>query len=199
MMEHHTRHHGVDLTIAHGQMFEVTKAELATVDIDTRRRPRQIEHGCRGVDGDDSVGALQQRRQQQTRPGAKVENCVAAFWQKGQRYLAVAGTFEGLMPQFVAVAAAVEEISGLLATALDGRFHALHVRLEMWQGTLVFAAQMQHVCDKFVLRIRAALIVDPRALTPARDQSRLGENAKMSGDPALSHAQNVDHFVDIER
>jgi hypothetical protein len=103
------------------------------------------------------------------------------------------------MPQFVAIAAAVEETPGLLATALDSRFHALHVRLEVWQGALVFAAQMQHVCHKFVLRIRAALIVDPRTLTPACYQPRLSENAKMSGDPALSHAQNVDHFVDVER
>jgi hypothetical protein len=46
MMEHHTSHNGVDLTIAHGEMFEVTKAELATVDIDTGRGPRQLEHGC---------------------------------------------------------------------------------------------------------------------------------------------------------
>jgi hypothetical protein len=103
------------------------------------------------------------------------------------------------MSQFVTVTTAVKEGPCLLPATFDGRLHTLHVRLEIRQGALVLAAQVQHVCHEFVLRIRAALIVDPGALAPPGNQTRLGKNAKMPRDAALSHTQNVDHLVDIER
>ena len=198
MVQDHTCHHGVSFTVAHRQVFEVAQTKFATVAVSAGGGTRQFEHGCGGINGDHFVGPRQQRRQQQTRTGAEIEDGVAVFGQQRQGHLAIMGAVEGLVPQFVAITTAVKETPGLLAAALDGRLHPLHVCLEVRQGTFVITAEVEHVSNEFVLRIGAALIVDPRALPPPRDQPRFGENPQMSRDPTLSHAQDVDDLIDIE-
>mgnify|MGYP006960591765 CR=1 FL=1 len=45
VMQHHTRHDGVDLAIAHRQVFEIAQSEIAPTDIGAGRSTCQIEHG----------------------------------------------------------------------------------------------------------------------------------------------------------
>ena len=179
-------------------MFEVAQTKFATADVGAGGGARQIEHGRGGINGDHFVGPRQQSRQQQTRTGAEVEDGVAVFGEQRQGHLAVVGAIETLVPQFVTIETTIKETPGLLAAALYGRLHPLHVRLEVRQGTFVITAEMEHVSNEFVLRLGTALVIDPRTLPAPCDQPRLGENPQMSRDPTLPHAQNVEDLIDIE-
>ncbi len=119
--------------------------------------------------------------------------------QQRQGHLAVVGPLQRLMPQFVTITTAVEEGPRLLSALLDGRLHALHVLLEVGQCPFMLAHQHQHVGHQLIIGIGAAFVVGPRALAAAGYQIGLGQNPEMSGDPALPHAQDIDHLIDVER
>ena len=67
VMQHHASDDSVDFTVSDGQVFEVAKAEVATINSRLAcSLPRQLQHRRRRIDGDHLLRPLQQGRQHQT-------------------------------------------------------------------------------------------------------------------------------------
>lgn len=91
VVQNHTCHDRVGLAVAHRQMLEVAESKFAPTDLRASRDPGEVQHRRRRIDCDHPVGALQQRRQEQSGAGTQIENRLTAFRQQRQRHLAVVG------------------------------------------------------------------------------------------------------------
>ena len=79
VVQDHTGDDGVDFAVGHRQVLEIAQTKIAAPGVAVDRAPRQIQHGIRGVDGDNLLRPFQQRGDQQSRPAAHIEGHLAAL------------------------------------------------------------------------------------------------------------------------